>query len=369
MAQETKMSNLTKAFVPFLLAGCNTGLLGQNGDDAAPGSTSTTGAKLTVSITNDNDVTGFHFEVDSVACDAGADFTAFNYSENVQLDGTSFPGHIDYLDEAPLDSDSSHVGADFFVALDPGCYVVTATPISSADGEDFTASEDCSAATSDPLEVVGGYTTETTLLSQCEGDLVGALDALAITNTPPVVIPNIENKFNNQCETVHICAQGWDPDDDPIEFQLTNLTVGHDLFSVDAGDLNLIGFEDGHKLWEQCFDVVSEDIADYTVEIDAYDLAYDESGTEVRIENLIDQDSHGWIQLPIHTGWTMSDSCMMADGSVMDCTPGGVLAKGCSVISDEDYFCSGTYDVDPDVVALICDGTSLLPDELYPACH
>jgi hypothetical protein len=44
------------------------------------------------------------------------------------------------------------------------------------------------------------------------------------------------------------------------------------------------------------------------------------------------------------------------------CTP------GCSVISDEEMYCSGDYDIDPAIVALICDGTDLIEDELYPTC-
>ena len=184
-------------------------------------------------------------------------------------------------EDAPFDSDSAHKGADFFVALDPGCYKVTATPVSLIDGDEFEASCDCSTAKSDKLTVEGGYTTEVTLISQCEGDLVGAIDALVLTNTPPTVVPDIENKFNNQCETVEICATGWDPDDDPIEFDFTNLTKGHDFFDIDVGDIELVGYESGHRLWQQCAEIVTEDIADYTVEITAYDLAYDEDGNEV----------------------------------------------------------------------------------------
>ncbi len=305
---------ITRTIVPLLLAGCSTGILG-SGDPANPSPTNQySGAKLTVSLGTDTDVTGFHFEVNAVACHEGDHYEDFWYAENVQLDDTIFPGRIEFLEDAPFDADSAHYGADFFVALDPGCYVVTATPVASVHGDEFEASCDCSTAESDKLEVVGGYTTETTLISQCEGDLVGAIDALVMTNTPPTVIPDIDNKFNNQCETVEICATGWDPDDDPIEFDFTNLTYGHDFFNIKIGDIELVGYESGHRLWEQCAEIVTEDIADYQVEITAYDLAYDEWGNEVRIEDLIDMDSHGWIQVPIHTGWTMSDSCIMMDG-------------------------------------------------------
>jgi hypothetical protein len=358
---------LAKTLVPLLLAGCSTGILG-SGAPATQQTTQSgeTGAKMSVSLGTDTDVVGFHFEVESKACHPGASYEDFFYAENVELDQTVFPGRIEFLEDAPFDGDSAHQGADFFIALDPGCYTVTATPVSSIHGDDFEASCDCSTAKSDKLEVEGGYTTEVTLISQCEGDLVGAIDALVMTNTPPTVVPDIENKFNNQCETVQICATGWDPDDDPIEFDFTNLTKGHDFFDVDVGDIELVGYESGHRLWQQCAGIVTEDIADYTVEITAYDLAYDEDGNEVRIEDLIDMDSHGWFQVPIHTGWTMSDSCIMRDGSV--CTDEGDVYPGCSVISDEEMYCSGEYDIDPAIVALICDGTDLIEDELYPTC-
>jgi len=354
--------------LPLLLAGCSTGILG-SGDDQNNGAfdNAGSGAKMTVSLSDDNDVKGFHFEVEAVACSPGDDYEDFSYTENVLLDQTVFPGRIEFLEDAPFDAESGHYGADFFIALDPGCYTVTATPVSAVHGTTFTASEDCGTATSDPVEVIGGYTTEITLISQCEGDLVGALDSLILLNTPPVVIPNIENKFNNQCETVSICAQGWDPDDDPIEFEFENLTAGHDFFDIDVGDIELVDFEDGHRVWQQCADIVTEDIADYTIEIRAYDLAYNEDGDEVRIEDLIDEDSHGWIQVPIHTGWTVSDTCIEEDGSLDTDYPPSCYS-GCTVISDEDFYCSGDYDVDPTIADFVCDGTDLIPENVYPEC-
>lgn len=363
------MQGLSKlALSALVLAGCSDSLFGEKSQDR---SNSLSGARLTVTLGGDNDVVGFHFQVDAVACEADAEFAEFSYSANVALDDTAFPGRIEFLEEKPLDSDSSHMGADFFVALDPGCYIVTASPASEIRGDEWTPSEDCSTAVSDPLDVVGGYTTETILLSQCEGDLVGAVDALVVLNTPPVVIPNVENKFNNQCEPVEVCAQGWDPDDDPIEFAFENLS-STPFFSMELSDLALIGYEDGHRLWEQCATIVSQDIADYTVEIRAYDLAYDEHGAEIRIEDYIGEDSHGWIQIPIHTGWTQSDACIEEDGSItstsgsyedVECDP-----AVCMIVSDETFYCSGDYDVDADIVGLICDGADLLTDVLYEAC-
>ena len=358
------------ALSAIVLAGCGSEL-GSGTSELRPNDYS--GARLTVSLSGNNDVVGFHFEVDRVECTAGETYDDFHYEEDVSLDDTSFPGRIEFLEEAPLDEGSDHVGADFFIALDPGCYVVTATPASEITDTGYTASDECSTATSDPLEVVGGYTTETVLLSQCEGDLVGAIDALVVTNTPPTVIPNIENKFNNQCEEVVICAQAWDPDDDRVEFEFERID-GPDFFSISYGDVELVGYEDGNKLWEQCATIVTQELGDYNVEIRAYDLAYDDSGTEVRFEDYTGEDSHGWIQVPIHTGWQQSDTCIEDDGSYTT-TSGSYEGTGdgdpatCDVISDEEFYCSGAYDVDPDVVDFLCDGTDLRGDELYDECE
>jgi hypothetical protein len=365
------MREISKAALSaIVLAGCGGDLFGPGDSQVRPNDYS--GARLTISLSGDNDVTGFHFEVDRVECTAGEMYDDFHYEEDVSLDSSSFPGRIDFLAEAPLDEGSDHVGADFFIALDPGCYVVTATPASEITDTGYTASEDCSTATSDPLEVVGGYTTETVLLSQCEGDLVGAIDALVVTNTPPTVIPNIENKFNDQCEEVVICAQAWDPDDDRVEFEFEKI-AGPDFFSITYGDVELVGYEDGNKLWEQCATIVTQDLGDYNVEIRAYDLAYDDSGTEVRFEDYTGEDSHGWVQVPIHTGWQQSDTCIEDDGSYTT-TRGSYEGTGdgdpatCDVISDEEFYCSGSYDVDPDVVDFLCDGTDLRGEDLYEEC-
>jgi hypothetical protein len=367
------MREISKAALSaIVLAGCGGELFGPGSSELRPNDYS--GARLTVSLTDDNDVVGFHFEVDAVECEAGEAFDEFHYEETVALDDVSFPGRIEFLEWAPFDSDSSHVGADFFVALDPGCYVVTATPVSEITDKGYTESDDCSTATSDPLEVVGGYTTETVLLSQCEGELVGAIDALVVTNTPPTVVPDIENKFNNQCEEVVICAKAWDPDDDPVEFEFINISEkGRDFFSISYGDVELVGYEGGNKLWEQCATIVTEGLGSYHVEIRAYDQAYDDSGTLVRFEDYTGEDSHGWIQVPIHTGWKQSDTCIEDDGSYTS-TYGSYEGTGdgdpatCDVISDEEYYCSGTYDVDPVVVDFLCDGTDLRGEELYDEC-
>jgi hypothetical protein len=380
----------------ILLAGCSNGLLGDNSRE-----NTASGARLSIDYDLDTDVVGFHFEVERVACSGDdTDFERFFYEENVALDDMLFPGSIDFLEGAPFDASSMHQGADFFVALEPGCYVVTAAPASSISEEDWSPSVDCSTAESGVLEVVGGYTTETVLISQCRGELVGALDTLVLLNKPPIVIPDIENKFNSQCEAVEICATAWDPNDDPIEITFENLSDA-EFFSIDLGPLTLVDYEDGHRVWEQCATIVTDVIADYNVEIRAYDVAYDEHGAEIRIEDLIDMESHGFIQVPIHTGWNVSDACVEEDGDIRyptattsdecghdDCSKDcddscdhdydGDCDSDCHdecdpdvciVISDEDFLCSGDYAAPSDLSDLVCDGSDLLEDVLYPTCE
>jgi len=359
----------------ILLAGCSDGLFDKDSPTKENGYS---GARLSIDYGLETDVVGFHFEVERVACTVDEEFERFFYEENVALDDILFPGRIEFLEGAPFDANSMHQGADFFVALDAGCFEVTAAPASEISVDAWTPSLDCSTAESGGLEVIDGYTTEVTLISQCEGELVGALDTLVLLNKPPVVIPNIENKFNNQCEPVEICAEAWDPNDDPIEITLENLSPV-DFYSVESSDMELVDYEDGHRVWQQCFTIVTEDIADYQVEVRAYDVAYDEHGAEIRIEDLIGQDSHGWIQLPIHTGWTRSDACIAEDGtlvpdaSLIDDDPDddGLCDDGTSVcvrISDEDMYCSGDYAMDEDLASLICDGTDLREELVYPEC-
>ncbi|HHO50158.1 MAG TPA: hypothetical protein ENK18_04610, partial [Deltaproteobacteria bacterium] len=180
------------------------------------GQSGQTGASLTIDYFGDTDVVGFHFTVERVACDAGDSFVPETTEANVDLVDGIFPGMISLVEQV-LDADSRHLGSDLFLTLEPGCYDVTATPAASIDGDDWIASADCATASAEGIEVLGGQTTEATLLSQCLGDPIGGLDVLVLLNHPPSFDLEIDEKFNYECEPVNVCATISDPDDDPIE--------------------------------------------------------------------------------------------------------------------------------------------------------
>ncbi|HHO53962.1 MAG TPA: hypothetical protein ENK18_24600, partial [Deltaproteobacteria bacterium] len=174
---------------------------GQSEPVESPTEVGETGASLTVDYFGDTDVVGFHFTVERVACDAGDSFVPETIEANVDLVDGIFPGMISLVEQV-LDADSRHLGSDFFLTLEPGCYDVTATPAASIDGDDWVASADCATASAEGVEVLGGQTTETTLLSQCVGDPIGALDTLVLLNHPPSFDLEIDEKFNYECEPV-----------------------------------------------------------------------------------------------------------------------------------------------------------------------
>ncbi|MFM2248626.1 MAG: hypothetical protein RL071_4701, partial [Pseudomonadota bacterium] len=142
----------------------------------------TTGAALTVDVYGQSDVVGFYIEVERIACDASDAFTPLLISGQVDLIDGMVPGQIALVEQV-LDPESRHLASDLFVALPPGCYRALAAPASAlgADGA-WTPSADCAAAEAEGLRVEDGRTTEQTLLSQCVGDAVGALDTLVTLN-------------------------------------------------------------------------------------------------------------------------------------------------------------------------------------------
>ena len=192
------------------------GLVAACGTPTEENAAETTGAALTVDYFGDTDVVGFHFTVTRVPCDAYDDAQPETFEFNVDLVDGIFPGQIEFL-ETTLDPASRHLGSDLFVTLDPGCYDVVATPASAIDGDYWTPSYDCGSASIDGVEVFAEQTTDVTLLSQCLGDPIGALDVLVLLNNPPEFELEIDEKFNYECEPVEVCATIIDPNDDPIE--------------------------------------------------------------------------------------------------------------------------------------------------------
>jgi hypothetical protein len=362
-------------FLPLLAAA---GCVDQIADKAdAQG----TGAMLSVDYFGGSDVVGFHFTVERVACDASDAFSPFTVEATVDLVDGIFPGMIELIEQV-YSAETRHLGADLFTALEPGCYDVTAAPASAIDGDDWTPSADCSVATAEGLAVVDGVTTEATLISQCVGDEVGALDTLVTLNHPPVVSVDYptddrngdgvangdDGKFNYECEPVEVCATIYDVDDDPIETDWA-ITPASGVYSVTEGPLTVIGFDDGHRIWEQCIEVVTRVTDTYDVDVTVWDLGYSGGGI-TRIEDLVaPEQSRDEMTSPIHTNWAEEPLCFDADGDLVPAAGVDIHREaGCAYIDAETYYCSGLYDVDDDIVDFLCDGTNLIEVNLYPNC-
>jgi hypothetical protein len=339
------------------LAGCST----------TDSSTSATGAALSVDYFADTDVVGFHFSIERVECFPGEDFEASTVEANVDLVDGIFPGMIELV-EQNLDPESRHLGSDFFVSLEPGCYDILATPASEIDGDDWTPSSECGTASAEAVEIFAGETTETTLISQCVGDELGALDTLVLLNHPPIISVEIDEKFNYECEPVNVCVTAHDVDDDPLEFEWTQV-AGPGIFSITEYPAEIVGFDDGHRIWRQCAEIVTRWTDSYDYSVTVYDLGYD-NGVLTRIEDLVDGDSNASMTFPIHTNWIEEPMCF-DEGALVPVAGVEILrAPGCGYTSAEYFYCNlgNVYGVDEAIRLYLCDEDDLIEENLYPEC-
>ena len=176
--------------------------------------------------------------------------------------------------ETILDEDSRHLAADLFLSVPAGCYTVWAIPADTVNvnnPNDWTPSADCSSADTGVFEVVDGQTTETApMISQCVGDPVGAFDATVVINNPPVISVDVDEKYNYECESVEACVTTYDPNDDPISIVFAK-TGGGGLFYIDQGTPEVVGFDDGHRIWEQCATIVTQYTGSYDITATVWD--------------------------------------------------------------------------------------------------
>ena len=350
------MRNLT-IFLPLslsVIAGCTSA---QRAEVQNP-----TGAMLRTDYLGGTDVEGFHFAIARVACD-GEEVAPFSWSSTVDLADSVFPHGVELVEET-FDSSSQHIGSDLFVALEAGCYQVTATPATAIEGEDWTPSADCAASSTQSVEIDDGTTTDVILVSQCQGDVeIGNLNAVASINHPPVVELAVDTAFNYQCEPVTVCAIATDDDNDAIAF-----AWDADTFSVTEGEASIIGVEDAHFIWEQCAVVVTESIAAHEVSVTAYDL--DAAGA--RLEDTVDQDSHDDQTMSVHTQWGEEPMCWDADAGEVVRVDGYddiARAEGCSYADPDAYLCGESSDLPVAYQAMICEDGVVLPSAYYPGCE
>ena len=201
-------------------------------------------------------------------------------------------------------------------------------------------------------------------------------------NHPPVIVVDVptedrngdgvangdDGKFNVECEAIEVCATVTDDDDDPLELSWSALPAAG-VYRFVEGPLNVIGFEDGHRVWEQCVELVTEDADSYDLSVTAWDLGY-EGGAVTRIEDLVSPlESRDEMAFPVHTSRSDELLCIDGDGSLVPVAGADVVrVAGCDYTTDEEWYCSGVYGADSDVSDFVCDGGDLLPEALYPRC-
>lgn len=154
-----------------------------------------------------HDVTAIHFKVveGGEPCGSGAIVESI---EALQTEGLSAallaPG-----------AGNAHPFADSLFVLEPGNYTVCATPLDS-NGH---PSRECEEAAED-AEVTEGATTEIVLVSQCDGDPMGGLDAVLALNDPPRIeaLDIDESKFITACEQAGLSVTAHDDNGDELDY-------------------------------------------------------------------------------------------------------------------------------------------------------
>lgn len=332
------------------------------------------GAYLSLDHYGETDVVGFHFVIDRVPChgedlDPEDDITI---EANVDLQAGLMPGMVALLEQR-LDSQSKHVGSDLFISLAPGCYDVTAAPASHIDGDEWHPSEDCAVARlAEPVEVIAGETAEPPLLiSQCEGDPTAQLDVPVALNQPPALEIRLEDdKFAFECSPVTVCATVADPNDDPIEL-VWEQTGGMAPFAFETGELRLIGFEEGHRIWEQCITVTNQLTGEYEYRVTAYDLGR-EDGELVRMEQLTGEESSITTTFPLYVNWIEERLCINEHGEAVPVDDSAVVERtpGCEYTDAQEYYCGDDFqDAEPESAEFLCPDGELIEEALYPRCE
>ena len=275
------------------------------------------GLRMVMEIDATTGISGMNFEILPVSCDDGAPLPGGETIDvDLPLSDLLLPGGVPELEGNPLAGDAAHAFADYFTMLAVGCYDVTTTP-ATVDGVI------CHPAHVAGVVVLEGETTEVFLLTQCEGQGAGAIDALAAANHPPVLleVAFATSKFELVCADQVVCATAQDPDSDPVEFVWTWLD-GAQI----QGPLvdSLIANDDGSTT--ECIRFLPEAAGRTMLSVLVYDLL-DNNGAPQRVEDWLlaqgyPSESHASLEFP---------SYAIACGAGEECAAGECVAvpEGC----------------------------------------
>lgn len=378
---------LALALLPFAAVACSNGF--------------GTGAMLSVDYFGDTDVVGFAFTIKE-STDTACKLTGQGLDDQtyfVDLVDGIFPGQIDHVEDY-FDPETRHLGSDLFASMTPGCYDVTATPLSKipASVSDYETkpadfvSDSCSTTKNGGVNVESGKTSEVELVSQCEGDGAGALDSLVLINHPPTLLIETFEKYNYECEITRVCATGYDINDDKVKFEWEKTKgagmtkgdgKGHNVSAV-SGYPKIVGFDDGHRIWEDCVDVWTKYTDTHEFSVTIFDLAADGKKMEDKLEDWGvpsgDAESHFEMTFPWHTNWIEDPMCFDSTGTLVEADGVDITRTTdsvCKPTSAEAYYCNAadTYKVGADVRKFLCEDSdsdgkydTLDEEALYPEC-
>jgi len=116
-----------------------------------------------------------------------------------------------------------HPFADALIVLAPGTYTVCALPVNQFGGPSSQCAPDVRSVT-----VFSGVTNEQIFVAQCRTPDNGAIDAITILNSNPVItgLSITPSKFITQCQSAVLSATAFDPDGDSLTFTWRELGSG-----------------------------------------------------------------------------------------------------------------------------------------------